>query len=282
MCIDCPDANRRTLLTASAALALLATPAFAEIANAEPIMLRDGDVGVPGLVFRAQRRNRPIVLAAHGNPGFDADYVAFCHRIADNDLNVVALDWPAGGPPFPQDQDARPEWVRNTVGSSAFWERGAARYSLALEWLRHARIGNPRRVFGFGVCGGGVVLSNRFQMAPEMSGLVLFHAAARMRVDKNAATPMRDMIDLVSAVNCPVQGHYGVLDPVARVDDARDYESALLAAGKTADFHYYPGAGHGFVLDGAPFDPSNSFGYVRLASEQAVARALAFVASARS
>jgi carboxymethylenebutenolidase len=282
MCIDCPDTNRRTLLTASAAVALLSTPAFAQTGAAEEIVLRDGDVDVSGLVFRAQRRHRPIILAAHGNPGFDPDYAAFCRRIAGGGFNVVALDWPAGGPPFPQDQAARAEWVRNTVGSSAFWERGAARYSLALEWCRRQRVGDDRRVFGFGICGGGVVLANCLLMAPAMSGLVLFHAAARMHVDKNAATPMRDIIDLAAAVNCPVQGHYGVLDPVARIDDAREYESALLAAGKTADFHYYPGAGHGFVLDGAPFDASSNFGYVPLASEQAISRAQAFVASASS
>lgn len=277
MCLECDKIDRRRVLTAAAAVALIGVgTAAAKPPDAEAVQLTDAGSPVPGILFRASGRGRPVVLVAHGNPGFDSDYVEFCARVAAQDVNVLALDWAAGGPSFPAEEAARADWRRNTIGSSEFWGRGGRRYSMALQWLDREGIGCAGRLFAFGICGGGVVFGNWMVASPPLDGLVLFHAAARMQTERSASTPSRDLIDLSNHVGCPVQAHYGVLDQVARVSDARAYEAALLKAGKSAEFHYYPDAGHGFVLSGATFDASNGFGYVRLASERAIQRALAF------
>jgi carboxymethylenebutenolidase len=49
-----------------------------------------------------------------------------------------------------------------------------------------------------------------------------------------------------------VLGLYGEADQGIPVDTVRKMEDALKAAGKTAEFHIYPGAPHGFHADYRP------------------------------
>jgi carboxymethylenebutenolidase len=46
-----------------------------------------------------------------------------------------------------------------------------------------------------------------------------------------------------------VLGLYGEADQGIKVEQVKEMESALKAAGKTAEFHIYPGAPHGFHAD---------------------------------
>ena len=50
----------------------------------------------------------------------------------------------------------------------------------------------------------------------------------------------------------PVLGLYGEDDTGITPDQVKQMEAALKAAGKTAEFHEYPGAPHGFVADYRP------------------------------
>ena len=50
----------------------------------------------------------------------------------------------------------------------------------------------------------------------------------------------------------PVLGLYGAEDAGIKVDDVKKMEAELKAAGKTAEFHIYPGAPHGFHADYRP------------------------------
>jgi carboxymethylenebutenolidase len=59
-------------------------------------------------------------------------------------------------------------------------------------------------------------------------------------------------MQLVSEMKAPVLGLYGAEDqgiPVAQVEQMK---AALAAANKTAEFHIYPGAPHGFEADYRP------------------------------
>jgi carboxymethylenebutenolidase len=50
----------------------------------------------------------------------------------------------------------------------------------------------------------------------------------------------------------PVLGLYGEADTGIPPDQVKQMEAALKAAGKTAEFHEYSGAPHGFVADYRP------------------------------
>ena len=281
MCIDdCSNTSRRDVLASAAALALASTERAEAQTNpiGEPVSFSSGAAAVQAMLFRAQgRRRRPLVLMAHGNPGFDADYQAFCARVASANHTVLAVDWTAGGPPYPDDDAARQEWRRNTIGSDAFWDMGARNIAAGLAWAAQRRIAEADRPLAVGICGGGVVLGHWSAGGAPLARLVLFHAAARLQAERSATTPARDLVDLAAQIATPVQAHYGMLDQYARASDGRAFEAALAQDGAQPEFYYYPDAGHGFVLDGAAFDPDSNFGYVPFASQQAVSRALRFL-----
>ena len=70
-------------------------------------------------------------------------------------------------------------------------------------------------------------------------------------IDKNDAAP-KNSIELAPEVKEPVLGLYGAEDAGIKVEQVQQMEAALKAAGKTADFHIYPGAPHGFEADYRP------------------------------
>ncbi|MCY4533678.1 MAG: dienelactone hydrolase family protein [Gammaproteobacteria bacterium] len=53
-------------------------------------------------------------------------------------------------------------------------------------------------------------------------------------------------IEQAGNIPCPVLGIFGNDDQSPSPEDVDDYEAALNAAGVTAEFHRYDGAGHGF------------------------------------
>ena len=176
------------------------------------------------------------------------------------------------------DDAARQEWRRNTIGSDAFWGMGARNIAAGLAWATQQRIAEADRPLAIGICGGGVVLGHWSARGAPLERLVLFHAAARLQTERSVATPVHNLVDLAAQITTPVQGHYGMLDQYARASDGRAFEEALARHAAAPEFYYYPDAGHGFVLDGTPFDPDSNFGYVPFASSQAVSRALRFLA----
>ena len=66
--------------------------------------------------------------------------------------------------------------------------------------------------------------------------------------DRSDAAP-KSAIDLAPEIKEPVLGLYGAEDTGIKVEQVNAMEAALKADGKTAEFHIYPGAPHGFVAD---------------------------------
>ena len=59
----------------------------------------------------------------------------------------------------------------------------------------------------------------------------------------------RSPMDLAPDMKAPVLGLYGAEDQGIAVAQVQELEAKLKAAGKTAEFHIYPGAPHGFHAD---------------------------------
>ncbi|MGB9268531.1 MAG: dienelactone hydrolase family protein, partial [Pseudolabrys sp.] len=62
----------------------------------------------------------------------------------------------------------------------------------------------------------------------------------------------QNALDLASQVKEPVLGLYGADDAGIKVEQVKAMEDKLKAAGKTAEFHIYLGAPHGFHADYRP------------------------------
>ncbi len=103
--------------------------------------------------------------------------------------------------------------------------------------------GNRLGVMGF--CRGGRNVWHYSSHNPNLKAGVAFYGPI---TDKSDAAP-KSSLELAPEIKEPVLGLYGAEDTGIKVDDVKAMEAALKADGKTAEFHIYPGAPHGFEAD---------------------------------
>lgn len=108
--------------------------------------------------------------------------------------------------------------------------------------------GDTSRLGIMGFCRGGRNVWHYSTHNPNLKAGVAFYGTL---IDKNDAAP-KSSIDLAPEVKEPVLGLYGEADTGITPDQVKQMEDALKAAHKTAEFHEYPGAPHGFVADYRP------------------------------
>ena len=108
--------------------------------------------------------------------------------------------------------------------------------------------GDTNRLGIIGFCRGGRNVWHYSTHNPNLKAGVAFYGSL---VDKNDAAP-KSSIDLAPEVKEPVLGLYGEADTGIPPDQVKQMEAALKAAGKSAEFHEYPGAPNGFVADYRP------------------------------
>jgi len=108
--------------------------------------------------------------------------------------------------------------------------------------------GDTNRLGIMGFCRGGKNVWHYSAHNPNLKAGVAFYGSL---IDKSDATPKSSM-DLVPEVKAPVLGLYGAEDTGIKVEQVKEMEEKLKAAHKTAEFHIYPGAPHGFHADYRP------------------------------
>jgi dienelactone hydrolase len=70
--------------------------------------------------------------------------------------------------------------------------------------------------------------------------------------DAHSDAMPQNALESASQVKEPVLGLYGADDAGIKVEQVKAMEEKLKSAGKTAEFHIYPGAPHGFHADYRP------------------------------
>ena len=108
--------------------------------------------------------------------------------------------------------------------------------------------GDTGRLGVMGFCRGGRTVWHYSTHNPNLKAGVAFYGSL---IDKNDAAP-KNSIEIANEVKEPVLGLYGEADTGITPDQVKQMETALKAAGKTAEFHEYPDAPHGFVADYRP------------------------------
>src|SRR5262245_1611182 len=108
--------------------------------------------------------------------------------------------------------------------------------------------GDTIRLGIMGYCRGGRTVWHYTTHNANLKAGVAFYGSL---ADKNEAVP-KSSLDLAPEVKAPVLGLYGEADAGIPVAQVKEMEGKLKAAGKTAEFHIYPGAPHGFHADYRP------------------------------
>jgi carboxymethylenebutenolidase len=109
--------------------------------------------------------------------------------------------------------------------------------------------GNTDRLGIMGYCRGGRTVWRYSTHNPSLKAGVAFYGSL---ADPPSATMPTNAIASAKDVKEPVLGLYGAEDAGIPVDQVKQMEAALKAAGKTAEFKIYPGAPHGFHADYRP------------------------------
>ncbi len=106
--------------------------------------------------------------------------------------------------------------------------------------------GDTNRLGIMGYCRGGRTVWLYSTHNPNLKAGVAFYGSL---ADPHTDPMPKNALDLAAQVKEPVLGLYGEADQGIPVAQVKDMEGKLKAAGKTAEFHIYPGAPHGFHAD---------------------------------
>ena len=253
-----PDVSRRGFMTASAAVAagytLAAGPVRAEAIKTDTSGLKAGDATVkvaggdmPVYFARPETAtNPPVILVAMEIFGLHEWVKDITRRVAKLGALAVAPDYY-----FRSGQDLTkiteiPKLmpiVNAKPDAELFGDLDAT-----VAWAKQQG-GNTARLGIMGFCRGGRTV---WEYSAHNAGLKAGIAFYGTLVDPaNPGWPKSPM-QLAGEMKAPVLGLYGAEDqgiPVAQVEQMK---AALAAANKTAEFHIYPGAPHGFVADYRP------------------------------
>jgi carboxymethylenebutenolidase len=114
----------------------------------------------------------------------------------------------------------------------------------AAAWAK-SKGGDTGRLGIMGFCRGGRTVW-RYSTHGNLKAGVSFYGT--LADPPSEAMPVNALAS-AKDVKEPVLGLYGEADTGIKVEQVKEMETALKAAGKTAEFHIYPGAPHGFHAD---------------------------------
>ncbi len=117
-----------------------------------------------------------------------------------------------------------------------------------LAWAK-SQGGNIASAGIMGFCRGGRTVWEYASQNGDLKAGVAFYGS--LADPENAAWP-KNALSRASEVKIPVLGLYGEADAGIKVEQVKEMEAKLKAAGATAEFHIYPGAPHGFHADYRP------------------------------
>jgi carboxymethylenebutenolidase len=252
-----PDLSRRGFMTASAAAAagytLCAGPVRADVIHTdtngltvgEPkIKVAGGEMG--GYFARpANVANPPVILVAMEIFGIHEYIKDVVRRLGKLGAFAVAPDYyfRLGDLTKVTEISKLMPLVNSKKDSELLPDLDAT-----VQWAK-SQGGDTSRLGMMGFCRGGRSTWLYSTHNPNLKAAVAFYGP--LADNTNDAMP-KNALSLAAQVKCPVLGLYGEADTGISVDSVEKMKAALAAAGKTAEFHIYPGAPHGFHADYRP------------------------------
>jgi carboxymethylenebutenolidase len=251
-----PLSRRRFFMTASAATAagytLAAGPVRADAIKTDTNGLKAGDAKIkvqggdmPVYFARpANVQNPPVVLVSLEIFGLHEYIKDVTRRLGHLGALAIAPDFYFRIGDLTKITDMKELFPKvNTKTDAELF----ADLDATVAWAK-SEGGDTNRLGMIGFCRGGKNVWHYSTHNPNLKAGVAFYGSL---VDKSDAVP-KTSLDLAPEVKAPVLGLYGAEDTGIKVEQVKEMEAKLKAAGKTAEFHIYPGAPHGFHADYRP------------------------------
>lgn len=188
------------------------------------------------------------VVLFHHRPGWDEYYREATRKLAQHGFFAVCPDlYHRFGTGDPDDVSAMVRAAGDVADNDVIGDGKAC-----VAWLNAHPLTNGK-VAVMGSCSGGrhalLTACNDDTVAAvvDLWGGRVVMAAEELN-DRYPVAP----IDLTDKLSCPVLGLFGDQDTAPTATEVDQHEAALVAAGKTYEFHRYPNAGHGFFYYDRP------------------------------
>jgi carboxymethylenebutenolidase len=249
------QAVRRVLLVTAAALACLVG------VSAEPVLAQRPDTALVSLggatpinafvAYPAVKGKAPAVIVVHEEWGLDGPVRSVARRLAAEGYVAIVPDLYHGR--VTDDPGQAQAWSRALASDAALADLDAT-----MAWLAtQPRVQAGRvAVVGFGM--GGTFALEYGIHEPRVRAVVMFYGVPI--TDAGRLPPLK----------APVLAHFGQLDEATPEDKVNQFRLAMNTAGRNAEIHLYPGAGHAFMSDAQPTFQAES-------ARRAWARTLAFL-----
>jgi carboxymethylenebutenolidase len=251
-----PPLSRRGFMSTSAAAAagytLAAGPVRADAIHTDTNGLTVGDVKVkvdggdmPVYFARpANVQNPPVILVAMEIFGLHEYIKDVTRRLAHLGAFAVAPDYYFRMGDLTKITDMKDLFpkVNSKTDAELFADLDAT-----TAWAK-SQGGDTNKLGIMGFCRGGRTVWHYSTHNPNLKAGVAFYGTL---VDKGDGVP-KSSIELAPDVKEPVLGLYGEADAGIKVEQVKEMEAKMKSLGKTAEFHLYPGAPHGFHADYRP------------------------------
>jgi carboxymethylenebutenolidase len=248
------QSRRGFFMTSSAALAagytLAAGPVRAQVITTDTNGLRVGDakVAVAGgempvyFARPANAQNPPVILVSMEVFGLHEYIRDVTRRLGKLGALAIAPDYyfRAGKDLTKITDFAELAPVVNAKSDTELF----ADLDATVAWAK-AQGGDTNKLGIMGYCRGG---RNVWHYSTHNAGLKAGVAFYGSLADKNNVVP-KNSIELAAEVKEPVLALYGEADAGIPLDQVKQMQDALKAAGKTTEWKIYPGAPHGFHAD---------------------------------
>jgi carboxymethylenebutenolidase len=253
-----PPLSRRGFMTSSAAAAagytLAAGPVRADAIKTDTNGLSVGEakVKVAGgdmpvyFAKPANATNPPVILVAMEIFGLHEYIKDVTRRLGHLGALAVAPDYyfRAGSDLTKMDDIQKLLPIVNAKPDKELF----ADLDATVDWAK-SQGGDTNRLGIMGFCRGGRTVWLYSTHNPNLKAGVAFYGS--LADPENDNWP-KNALSLAAQVKEPVLGLYGAEDTGIKVEQVKDMEARLKAAGKTAEFHIYDGAPHGFHADYRP------------------------------
>jgi carboxymethylenebutenolidase len=185
-----------------------------------------------------------LVLVNHGNTGLPEDVVAALARLAQLGYVAIAYDNDTRSGGAPGSMVHVIDHYRSRVFADQVLKDNAAAISFARAQA-YTDVAGGVGMLGF--CGGGWSVLRQATQTPDVRAVVALYAAPAFPPERtNHADPRPNLVEFIDDVHAPMQFHYGTVDSLIPVAQARELEARLRGRGARADVFYYEDAGHAF------------------------------------
>ena len=226
-------------------------PAAAPAADTARVQIGPAQGGTTAFVaWPASRDAAPAIIVVHEWWGVNGQIRNVARRLAQEGYVAIVPDLYRGR--VADDAEYAHELSRGLDEKKAIGDLDATS-----AWLRTHRRVNRNRIGVVGFCMGGRLSELYALHRPDLAAAVMFYGQPE------------DDAGQIATLKVPLQGHFGEEDRGIGKDQVAALRGALAKAGKTADIHTYPGAGHAFMNEGRPSFHAD-------AAKQAWARTLQF------